>query len=113
MSPTQVATQTIAMLTSELEGYRARRLESLQPRAGERIELSPAERQAAIQYLKQASLLERTGEDIGRSGIVGEETSRLIAWLVYSSHKLAVPLHLLFLGSSGSGKTGCRKGSLS
>lgn len=103
--PLQIATHTIATLTSELEGYRARRMESLQPRAEERIELNGAERQAAIQYLKQASLLERTGEDIGRSGIVGEETNRLIAWLVYSSRKLSVPLHLLFLGSSGTGKT--------
>jgi len=103
--PTQQATQTIAALTSELESYRARRMESLQPRAEERIQLSPAERQAAISYLKQANLLERTGEDIGRSGIVGEETNRLIAWLVYSSRKLSVPLHLMFLGSSGSGKT--------
>lgn len=102
---TQLVTHTIAMLTSELESYRTRRMESLQPRVEERVELSPAERQAAIQYLKQANLLERTGEDIGRSGIVGEETSRLIAWLVYSSRKLSVPLHLLFLGPSGSGKT--------
>jgi DNA primase len=103
--PTQRATQTIATLTSELESYRARRMESLQPRAEERVKLSPAERQAAIQYLKQANLLDRTNEDIGRSGIVGEETNRLIAWLVYSSRKLSVPLHLLFLGSSGTGKT--------
>jgi DNA primase len=103
--PTQAATQTIAALTSELESYRARRMESLQPRAEERVQLTPAQRQAAINYLKQANLLERTGEDIGRSGIVGEETNRLIAWLVYSSRKLSVPLHLLFLGSTGSGKT--------
>jgi len=103
--PTQVTTQTIAALTSELESYRAKRMESLQPRAEERLQLSPVQRQAAINYLKQANLLERTGEDIGRSGIIGEETNRLIAWLVYSSRKLSVPLHLMFLGSSGSGKT--------
>jgi DNA primase len=103
--PTQAATQTIAALTSELESYRARRMESVQPRAEERVQLTPAQRQAATQYLKQANLLERTSEDIGRSGIVGEETNRLIAWLVYSSRKLSVPLHLLFLGSSGTGKT--------
>jgi DNA primase len=102
---TQVATHTIATFTNELESYRARRMESLTARKEEAVELSGVERQAAIQYLKQANLLDRTGEDIGRSGIVGEETSRLIAWLVYSSRKLAVPLHLLFLGSSGSGKT--------
>lgn len=103
--PTQVATQTIATLTSELESYRARRMEALTARTEERVELTAAERQAAIQYLKQANLLDRTGEDIGRSGIVGEAINRLIAWLVYSSRKLAVPLHLLFLGASGSGKT--------
>jgi DNA primase/DNA-binding MarR family transcriptional regulator len=102
---TQLATQTIATLTNELESYRARRMESLTARTEQRVELSGAERQAAIQYLKQANLLDRTGEDIGRSGVVGEETNRLIAWLVYSSRKLAVPLHLLFLGASGSGKT--------
>jgi DNA primase len=103
--PTQAATQTIAALTSELESYRARRMESVQPRAEEGVQLTSAQRQAAITYLKQANLLERTGEDIGRSGVVGEETNRLIAWLVYSSRKLSVPLHLLFLGSSGTGKT--------
>jgi len=102
---TQSTTHTIAALTSELESYRVRRLESLAPRVEEKPSLTPAERQAAIHYLKQSNLLTRTGEDIGRSGIVGEETNRLIAWLVYSSRKLAVPLHLMFLGSSGSGKT--------
>ncbi len=103
--PTQATTQTLAALTSELESYRARRLEAVRPRGEERVQLSPAQRQAAINYLKQANLLERTAEDIGRSGVVGEDTNRLIAYLVYSSRKLAVPLHLMFLGSSGSGKT--------
>ncbi len=40
--PTQATTQTIAALTSELESYRAKRMESLQPRAAERVQLSPA-----------------------------------------------------------------------
>lgn len=102
---TQATTHTIAALTTELESYRVRRLESLAPRVEEKPSLTPAERQAAINYLKQSNLLTRTNEDISRSGIVGEETNRLIAWLVYSSRKLAVPLHLMFLGSSGSGKT--------
>jgi DNA primase len=102
---TQTTMQTIAALTSELESYRSRRMESLQPRTEEKPLLSPAQRQAAIHYLKQSNLLTRTNEDIGRSGLVGEATNRLIAYLVYSSRKLAVPLHLMFLGSSGSGKT--------
>jgi DNA primase len=79
-------------------------MEPCSPERQESCSLSPAQRQAAINYLKQANLLERTGEDIGLSGMVGR-TNRLIAWLVYSSRKLSVPLHLMFLGSSGSGKT--------
>jgi predicted ATPase with chaperone activity len=55
--------------------------------------------------LKAPDLLKRTSEDIGRSGIVGEEVSRMIAYLVYSSRKQHTPLHIMFLGSSGSGKT--------
>ena len=102
---TEATTRSVAALTSELESYRVRRMESMQPRTEQRPPLSPAQRQTAINYLKQANLLERTSEDIGKSGIVGEETNRLIAYLVYSSRKLAVPLHLMFLGSSGSGKT--------
>ena len=101
----QVVTGLIAGLTSALEGYRAVRLENLQPRPAIRPELTAAERQAAINYLKQPELLRRTSDDIGRSGIIGETVNRLIAYLVYSSRKQATPLHLMFLGTSGSGKT--------
>ena len=49
--------------------------------------------------------MQRTSQLIGLSGIVGEETNRLIAYLVYSSRKRQNPLHIMFLGSSGNGKT--------
>ncbi|TWI86598.1 toprim domain-containing protein [Chitinophaga japonensis] len=101
----QVVTGLIAGLTGALEGYRALRLERLQPQPAAKPELTAAERQAAINYLQQPELLRRTSEDIGRSGIVGETVNRLIAYLVYSSRKQATPLHIMFLGSSGSGKT--------
>jgi DNA primase len=101
----QVVTSVIAGLTNALEGYRAACLESLQPRAAVKPELTAAEHEAAINYLKQPDLLRRTSDDIGRSGIVGEAVNRLIAYLVYSSRKQAAPLHIMFLGASGSGKT--------
>ncbi|MBV7534086.1 hypothetical protein KW844_28610 [Chitinophaga sp. sic0106] len=80
-------------------------MESLQPKTAAKPELSPAQREAAINYLKAPDHLKRTGEDIGRSGLVGEEVNRMIAYLVYSSRKQSTPLHIMFLGSSGSGKT--------
>ncbi len=95
----------VAQLTGALESYREQRLERLQAKPESKPTLTPAQRQAAINYLQQPHLLRRTSEDIGQSGIVGEETNRLIAYLVYSSRKQATPLHVMFLGASGSGKT--------
>lgn len=96
---------SIGELTNELEAYRLERIEALQPKKDTRPELTEAQKQAAINELKRENLLQRTGQLIGMSGIVGEETNRLIAYLVYSSRKRANPLHIMFLGSSGSGKT--------
>lgn len=101
----QAVVTLVAQLTGALESYRAQRLERLQAKPERKPTLTPAQKQAAIQYLQQPNLLRRTSEDIGQSGIVGEETNRLIAYLVYSSRKQATPLHVMFLGASGSGKT--------
>ena len=100
----QTAT-TIGELTNELEAYRLERIEALQPKKDTRPELTEAQKQAAINELKRENLLQRTSQLIGLSGIVGEETNRLIAYLTYSSRKRQNPLHIMFLGSSGSGKT--------
>src|SRR6185437_652613 len=102
---TQSTMQTIAALTSALESYRAQRIEHLQAKAPVKTQLTPAEIAAAIKEWKTPNLLERINQLIGESGIVGEPVNRLIAFIVYTSRKLQNPLHLMFLGSSGSGKT--------
>lgn len=99
-------TQTIiSELTNELENYRIKTIEALQPKQEIKNELSAAQRQIAITELKKPKLLERTGQLLQQCGIVGEETNSLIAYLIYSVRKQPVPLHVMFLGSSGSGKT--------
>jgi DNA primase len=97
--------KTIAQLTAALENYRASKLEALQPQQEQKPFLSEAEKQQAIKELQQKNLLQRTNALIGKSGITGEEQNRLIAYLVYCSRKRDIPLHIMFLGSSGSGKT--------
>ncbi|WP_264554478.1 hypothetical protein [Flavobacterium sp. N1861] len=42
---------------------------------------------------------------IEQSGIVGEENSRLLLFIIASSYKTKQPLHAIVQGSSGSGKT--------
>ena len=49
--------------------------------------------------------MERTREDIGKAGVIGEETNRILMYLIFTSRKRETPLHVISLGSSGIGKT--------
>lgn len=93
-------------ITNELERYRLQQIESKQQEQNKNIKpLTEAERNAAITFLQSKNLLKATNEMIGRSGIVGEELNRLIMWLIYTSRKTAKPLHIISMGSSGTGKS--------
>jgi DNA primase len=58
-----------------------------------------------IDFLKQKKLLQRLNQQIGKAGIVGEENSRMLLFLIIISYLNKSPLHALVQGSSGSGKT--------
>lgn len=59
----------------------------------------------AIDFLQQKHLLKNLNIQIGKAGIVGEEQSRLLLFLIIVSYLNKNPLHALVQGSSGSGKT--------
>lgn len=91
-------------LIEELEKYRLERIENQEPR--EKIkELTETEKQEALELLNTKNLLEKTNELIGQSGMIGEEVNRLIMYLIFTSRKRSHPLHVVSLGSSGTGKT--------
>jgi predicted transcriptional regulator len=93
-------------ITNELESYRLQQIESKQQEQGKQIKpLTGQEQKAAIEFLQQKNLLQTTNELIGKSGMVGEELNRLIMWLIYTSRKTAKPLHIISMGSSGTGKS--------
>lgn len=102
---TQATTTTFINLITELENHRVQRIEALQPKEKPAHELTALQKQTAINELKKPKLLQRTGQLLEQCGIVGEESNSLIAYLIYTVRKQAVPLHVMFLGSSGSGKT--------
>lgn len=58
-----------------------------------------------IDFLKQDNLLQQINKLIEQSGIIGEENSRLLLFIIASSYKTKQPLHAIVQGSSGSGKT--------
>jgi DNA primase len=102
---TQATTTTFINLITELENHRVHRIEALQPKEKPVHELTALQKQTAINELKKPQLLKRTGQLLEQCGIVGEENNSLIAYLIYTVRKQSVPLHVMFLGSSGSGKT--------
>ncbi|MBW3521818.1 CHC2 zinc finger domain-containing protein [Chryseobacterium sp. NKUCC03_KSP] len=58
-----------------------------------------------IDFLQQKELLQNLNKLIEKSGIIGEENSRLLLFLIIISYLNKNPLHALVQGSSGSGKT--------
>lgn len=66
---------------------------------------TPIQNLNAIDILKQKNLLQQLNILIEKSGIIGEENSRLLLFIIASSYKTKQPLHAIVQGSSGSGKT--------
>jgi len=60
---------------------------------------------SATAFLKQPQLLKELNQLIGKAGIVSEENSRMLLFLIIISYLNKHPLHALVQGSSGSGKT--------
>jgi DNA primase catalytic core len=102
--------ETIGELTSELEHYRQNRLEALKPRTKEDYKMSDQETQDALRYLKNPELMQHTQRDIAACGIIGEENNAMTGYIVNLSRKREKPLHVMYLGASGSGKTHLQEG---
>ncbi|MBX6361826.1 MAG: hypothetical protein IRZ03_17320 [Acidobacterium ailaaui] len=62
--------------------------------------LTEEEKQQAVRFLQQPDLLQRTNEPIGNSGITGEESNRLLMYLIFTSLKRENPMHIISMGSS-------------
>lgn len=104
---TSVTTAALNDLTDLLESYRLAEIERTAAVGNQhqRKILTEAELKAAQNYLSAPNLMERTREDIGRAGVIGEENNRLLMYLIFTSRKREAPLHIVSLGSSGIGKT--------
>lgn len=92
-------------LINELESYRLKEIEKAKLNTIVTKVLSEQEVRAAQAFLEQPNLLKETNNLLGKSGIIGEETNRLIMYIIFTSRKLANPLHIISLASSGTGKS--------
>lgn len=98
--------RAVADITNQLEVYRLEQIEAQANRttAFKKL-LTEDERASATAFLTAPELMERTNEAIGKSGMIGEENNRLLMFIIFTSRKLSHPLHIISLGSSGTGKT--------
>jgi DNA primase len=69
------------------------------------VTLSPEEREEALAWLKAPKLIGRLREAFHQAGIIGEETSTLVAYLAGVSRKLERPLAIIIQSASAAGKT--------
>ena len=102
---TTVLKRAIAELTDQIEQYRLSKIESQKEQKPQSRQLTEHRQNKAINYLKASKLMERTNQDIGRTGMIGETDNRLLMYLVFTSRLREQPLHIISLGASGTGKT--------
>ncbi|MEO6326069.1 MAG: toprim domain-containing protein [Thermoanaerobaculia bacterium] len=82
------------------------RRKALESREAVPLAMSELDRKRALRLLKDPRLLSLIVEHMEAIGYVGEDTNKTIGYLVGISRKLDVPLSMVILSPSGSGKSG-------
>ncbi len=93
-----------------------RHVEAFDPEKGHErqgeVLLSDEERRHAEEFGKAPDIMERIIADYERCGLVGEKYNKLLCYIAAVSRKLADPLSILVLSSSGAGKTALQDATL-
>jgi post-segregation antitoxin (ccd killing protein) len=81
--------------------------QKLKPSANEKgaAALTPAQHDAAMALLRDPNLIERIVADVEATGVVGEASNALVAYLACVSRKLDKPLAILIQSTSAAGKS--------
>lgn len=98
----------LLQLTDELEKYREQQIEQIKNEF--RIkrnyqQIPPEKEEQIIKFLKEPDLIKRIDNLIEQAGVVGEENTRKLLFIIASTYKMNYPLHALVQGTSGSGKS--------
>jgi DNA primase catalytic core len=99
-------------LLSELERRQDAQIQEALAPKGPAFAIGESEREEALELLRDPRLLERVAGDIGRCGVVGEETNKLVGYLAATSRKLEAPLAVVIQSTSAAGKTSVMDGVL-
>jgi len=101
----QVIKQDVGKLLLQLEQLHQQQMDAATAPNERRVELTAAERRAAMKLLRSPDLRARILADYEACGLVGEETNKLICYLACISRRLKQPLAVLIQSGSAAGKT--------
>jgi DNA primase len=101
----EVIRKDLGRVFLQLETLRDEQIRKALDPKEEEVELSPEEKTAALELLKDPSLLQRILDDFARCGVVGEETNKLVGYLASISRRLESPLAVVVQSSSAAGKS--------
>ncbi|HXA02804.1 MAG TPA: hypothetical protein VNW99_12495 [Cytophagaceae bacterium] len=105
---TEVIESDLSLLTELLEEYREKQIEQVNPSIQNKrnyAPVSPENQKACIDFLSKTDVIDRIDKLIEATGVVGEEITRKLIFVIASTYKMSHPLHALVQGSSGSGKS--------
>jgi hypothetical protein len=71
----------------------------------EKIEITDADKAAALELLKSENLLDKILDDFEGCGVVGERNNKLVGYLAATSRKLERPLAIMVQSCSAAGKS--------
>lgn len=94
------------------EAHAEQAVRAAQEPAEPRVELSEAERQQALELLRDPALIERICADFERVGVVGEQDNCLLGYLAAVSRKLDRPLAIIVQSTSAAGKSALQEAVL-
>jgi hypothetical protein len=106
--PAEELESDMLMLTDLLEKFRETQLQQVKTAyQGQRKAhvLSPEKQSDCVQFLKGKNFMKGIDELIQQAGVVGEESTRRLLFVIASTYKMSTPLHALVQGTSGSGKS--------
>ncbi len=96
------------LLTDLLEQYREKQYEQSKAvfkSSKQYAPVSPENQITCKEFLMQPNLMDAFDKLIEKAGLVGEERTRKLIFVIASTYKMSDPLHALVQGSSGSGKS--------
>jgi DNA primase catalytic core len=91
---------------SRLADIGEERRKALESKEAVPLVMSELDRKRALRFLKDHQILKAIADHMDAIGYVGEGTNKTIGYLVGISRKLDVPLSMVILSPSGSGKSG-------